>query len=156
MQIERMKKAGVCTALAMMAALSTPTAVAQSAHTSEQMQAINSETAIVRAQIELEEARARLAKLQGETTPKVDSRSIEIASISRFGSRIGATLRMPNGADMDVVRGSRLPDGSLVSDIRFNGVTLKKGGKSWDLVLAGSAVPQATPLLPAGMPTILK
>jgi len=67
-----------------------------------------------------------------------------VALIMTDGAQVEASLTMPEGGTMDVTKGTTLPDGSVVAEIRPNAVYVRREGHMQRLELDdGSAPAQA-------------
>nr|WP_281358695.1 type IV pilus biogenesis protein PilP [Aromatoleum evansii] len=100
-------------------------------YTARELLEVQSETAYLKAKTDLAKARNDLASAQG-SSPN-EKGAPQIVGIMRFGGDISARLRLADGAPIEVKQGDRLPDGSVVSEIRANGVRIKKQGDTKEL-----------------------
>lgn len=130
--------------IALMLAIGVSLPVHATGYTARQLLEIQSETAYLKAQVELAKARNDLATAQGGSP--ATRNTPQVVSIIRFGDQTSARLRLSDGAPIEVRVGDRLPDGSAVIEIRANGVRISKHGKSQDLafVTGAAAAPSGT------------
>ena len=113
---------------------------------------ITEETEILKAKIEREELRAKLAKLSGASQAHDSSRAT-VEWVEGIGSDRAAMIRMSQGWKIEVKAGDRLPDGAIIKEIRPNRVSISRNGRSEWLEFASSA-PSALPQAGvAGNPT---
>ena len=98
--------------IALMLAIGVSLPVHATGYTARQLLEIQSETAYLKAQVELAKARNDLATAQGGSPATRNTR--QVVSIIRFGDQTSARLRLSDGAPIEVRVGDRLPDGSAV------------------------------------------
>lgn len=110
-----------------------------------QMTNITEQTELLKAQIEREELRAKLAKLSGSSAPR-DSRRATVEWVEGIGPNRAAMIRLGEGWRMEVSVGDRLPDGAQIREIRANRVSIVRNGRTEWLEFSGGASAQAAPV----------
>jgi hypothetical protein len=125
--------------MALLAAIAMP--VHAELPTARQLLETQSQTAYVKAQIDLARARNELAAAQSTGRP-APSGMPQITAIERFGKDVVARLRLSDGSPVEVRVNDKLADGSVVSEIRANGVRLlRKGGGATELSFVSGDAP---------------
>lgn len=119
-------------------------------YTARELLEVQSETAYLKAKTDLAKARNDLAAAQGSGPS--EKGSPQIAGIMRFGNDVSARLRLADGAPIEVKQGDRLPDGSVIAEIRANGVRIVKRGESKELAFVSGE--QAATGASSGMPQL--
>ncbi|MCK9985452.1 MAG: hypothetical protein AzoDbin1_01924 [Azoarcus sp.] len=120
-------------------------------YTARELLEVQSETAYLKAKTDLAKARNDLAAAQGSNPS--EKGAPQIVGIMRFGKDVSARLRLADGAPIEVKQGDRLPDGSVIAEIRANGVRIIKRGESKELAFV-SGEQSATGTTSAGMPQV--
>ena len=120
---------------------------------------INGEVDILKAKLEREKLRQALLEASGQSrrdAPEEKRTEVAVKWVEGFGADHWAMLVMPSGNAVEARKGDRLPDGSIVTEIGTNRVTINRGGRAIPLEFVRRSIPssatlQMTQSLPMGM-----
>jgi type IV pilus biogenesis protein PilP len=119
-----------------------PEMPASERNTADELTRLQEQTVLLKAQLRMLEARAEVAARTQALSQMGDAASVNVGrnapprvvSIEGLDGHYSAMLQTPDGERFDVRAGDTLPDGLHVVAIASNRVTVRRGGRSLQLV----------------------